>query len=387
MTNPIQTDDLDGRTHYTHPITGELLVRVTTVLDTTEGKPWLPPWAAKLAAEYAVDNIKVLLALLEHDGRDAAVKLVKDEAKRLRELKADAGTYVHDVAEALILWASPEGDGRDIPIPPLPEHLEGVLYDDDPIEDVVDWMCTGFTNFVADWNPIFEASEMTVYNQDLKVAGTLDTIVVLENFALTPDGKIVYRPGSRLVLCVDFKTGKHLNVTVKEQLAAYRRMKEALLPLGQVVPMLPTDVGAVLHLRPEHKDGYRLMPVKRADDARAWNLFRRDVEIYLGRSEIGAKVGKVARPPRPDGTMPAPYLLDLDGEGYGRVLNPLMNAGFEDLEEVALMTGAELRKIKGIGSKPGAKTFETVRQMLTDHGLHLADEQPADEPVPAGKVA
>lgn len=363
----------DGQRHYIHPLTGERLVSVTTVLSSTSSRPHLVPWAARLAAEFAVDEMELVAKTLAAEGRDAAVNLVKDQARQLRERKADAGTYVHDVQEALILWAaSPGRTGSDIALPVLPEHLEGADYDGEPLEDVVEWMVDGFLRFVSAFDPEFEAAEMTVYNRDLKVAGTLDMIFRLRGVALTPDGRLVAAPGGVLTLCSDTKTGKYLDNTVPEQLAAYRRMHEALMPMGEIAPMPATDAGAILHLRPEYEDGYRLIIISPQDDALAWNRFRRAVELAEGRSRVRRKPGKVAYPLREDGTMPPPRLADLDGEGYGRVLNALAAAGCVDLGDVAALTAADLLAIKGIG----AKTQNTVRQMLADYGLHLADETP-----------
>jgi hypothetical protein len=375
----VHTTSDDGNRHYPHPITGDLLTSVTTILSATVGKPFLTVWAAKLAAEFAVANLDLIAEVVKAEGRRAAIDLVKDQAKLLRERKADAGSYVHAVSEALILWAaSPEGTGADIALPDLPDHLVGADYDGEPLDRVVDWMVTGFLNFVTDFAPTFEAAEMTVYNLVLGIAGTLDMIIVLRDVALTPDGWMVRAPGKVLVLCVDIKTGKNLDVTVREQLAAYRRMLEARLPQGQIVAMPATDAGAILHLRPEHEGGYRLMPISAADDAKAWNRFRRAVEIEHGRSEVRSKPGHVAYPLNPDGSMPAPRLCDLDGEGYGRVLTPLIRAGLADVDEVAMMTAAEILAVKGIGEK----TLGTIRQMLADHALTFSDEA-----VMAGQVA
>ncbi|GAA3958393.1 hypothetical protein GCM10023085_46020 [Actinomadura viridis] len=366
----------DGSRYYSHPVTGEPLISVTTVLSRTDGKPHLREWHGSVAAEYAVDNLTHVMQVAVVEGRSAAVDLVKGQAKRLRNIKADAGTHVHDVQEALILWgASPDRAGSDIPLPTLPDQLHGALYDGEPIEDVIDFMVAGFIQFVADFDPVFEAAEMTVFNRLLKVAGTLDTILGLRGVALSPAGRLVAAPEQMLRLCVDTKTGRYLDATIPEQLAAYRRMREALMPMGQVVPLPPTDAGAVLHLRPEHADGYRLIPIAPRDDAHAWNRFRRAVELIEGRSQVGAKPGKVARPLRADGTVPAPLLSDLDGEGYGRVLGPLRQAGLTDLDEVASLTSAELLAVNRIGKK----TADTVRQMLADHGRHLADESPEHE--------
>lgn len=377
MTSPrTSTTSGDGSRFYTHPITGDRLTSVTTVLSGTVGKPHLREWYAGVAAEYAVGHLTELMQTVVLKGADAAVEQVKGEGKRLREVKSDAGTYVHDVQEALILWAaSPDRTGSDIALPVLPDKLEGALYDGERLEDVVEFMVDGFIAFVTDWDPEFEASEMQVYNLLLRVAGTLDMIVRLRNVDLAADGRIVSAPGNVLTLCIDTKTGKYLDATIPEQLAAYRRMREALMPMGDLAPMPATDAGAVLHLRPDHVDGYRLMPISRADDAHAWNRFRRAVELIEGRALAGAKPGKIARPPRTDGTIPAPRLADLDGEGYGRALSALAKTGCTDLEEIAAFTAADLLAVNGVGDK----TITTARALLADHGLHLADESPQHE--------
>jgi hypothetical protein len=130
--------------HYIYPPTGEEFTRVTTILGGTEGKPWLAPWSARIAAEYAVDNLGMLAGLVKTSGRDAAVAVAKEQAEHIRDIKRDTGGYVHSIVEALVLWAaSPEGRGSDIALPLLPEHLEGADYDDEPVETVAEWMVEG----------------------------------------------------------------------------------------------------------------------------------------------------------------------------------------------------------------------------------------------------
>ena len=370
--------------HYIYPPTGEHLTRVTTVLDETTGKQrYLVPWSARLAAECAVDHLDLLEAVLNgramtvatrKDGRQGAVDLAKGQAAAVRDLKRDVGSYVHAVVEALILWqASPEGHGADLVLPVLPGHLAGQDYDDDPVEIVADWMIEGFLNFVSDFRPVFQAAEMTVFNYPLGVAGTLDMIVTLPGLAIGQAGRFI--PGDGVTPCIDVKTGKNPDKTWREQIAAYRHAPEADSDgFGTLVPMPPTDAGAVLHLRPEHPRGYRLTLISGADDAKAWNRFRRDVEIYQGRKAEGDKPGKVCYPLRPDGTIRSPLLADLDGEGYGRALSPLIKAGITDLEQLAAMDAGDCLKVKGIGGK----LLDGIRVMLADHGLHLASEAPAD---------
>ena len=357
---------------YLYPPTGEQLTRVTGILDSTDGKQrFLVPWCERVTAESNVDNLDAIAEMLRTQGRQAAVDFARGRAGELRDLKADTGSYVHSVVEALILWqASPEGRGGDLALPVLPEHLAGQDYDEDPVEDVAEWMVDGFLAWSAAWKPVFRAAEMTVFNYGLGVAGTLDMIVDLPGVAIGPAGRFI--PGGGARVCVDVKTGRNSGVTWKEQIAAYRRMTECLLPMGDLHPMPETDCGAVLHLRPAYLDGYRFMPIAGAKDAAAWNRFRRRVEIYRGVAAESAKPGPVCYPPRPDGTVPQPRLADLDGEGYGRALAPLIKAGVEDLEQLAAMKAGDCLAVKGVGGK----ILDVIRVMLADHGLHLDGEAP-----------
>jgi hypothetical protein len=367
---------------YLYPLTGEHLTRVTTYLDETTGKQrFLVPWSARLAAECAVDNLDVLEAVLsgramavqsKESGRKAAADLAKGRAKEIRDLKRDVGSHVHKMVEALVLWqASPAEHGADLVLPELPLHLAGQDYDEDPVEFVAEWMVDGFLNFVADFRPVFHEAEMTVFNYPLGYAGTLDMIATLPGLAIGGAGRFI--PGSGVTPCIDVKTGKNPDKTWREQIAAYRHAPEAdPSGFGNLVPMPATDAGAVLHLRPEYPRGYRLTLISGAADAKAWNRFRRVVEIYQGRKEEDDKPGKVCYPLRDDGTIQSPLLADLDGEGYGRALSPLIKARITDLEQLAAMDAGDCLKVKGIAGK----LLEGIRIMLADHGLHLAGEAP-----------
>ena len=376
----------DDSRFYPYAPTGEELDSVTWVISATNSKPWIAKWREGVSLGWAVDNLDLLAKTVESEGRKAAVSLVRDEAERIRALAAEAGVYVHDVQEALILWAaSPGRTGSDIAIPVLPEHLQEAWYhlgggEYEPLTDVVDYMIDGFIAFVSHFGPVFEATEMTVYNQPLGVAGTLDMIVTLDGYAISygtgPRGEdeVVASPGHHLRVCIDTKTGRTPEGTWKEQLAAYRRMTECLLPLGEICPMPATDCGAVLHLRPEYPDGYLLILVSAAEDEAAWVRFRNAATIYRDRQKVRGKPGTVIRPLRADGTMPGPRLCDLASEGYGNALAPLRKAlgAAAELEDIARFAAADLLAVKGIGPA----LLATIRVMLADHGLHLADEAP-----------
>ncbi|MDQ2877378.1 MAG: hypothetical protein M3Y33_22255 [Actinomycetota bacterium] len=367
---------------YPYPPTGEQLDSVTTCISATNSKPWIAKWHGSSSAAWCVDNMELLAATLRDKGREAAIDLGKDAAELLRGVKRDAGSYVHDVQEALILWAaSPAGAGADISIPLLPAHLEEAWYDDDePLVDVVDCMITGFMQFVSDFSPRFLATEMAVYSQPLGIAGTLDMIVALEGYAVCPDrscgdfgGHAVASPGSTLVTCVDTKTGKNPEGTWKEQLAGYRRMTECLLPMREMAPMPATNAGAVLHLRPDYPGGYLLMLVAGDEDEAAWLRFQKAVSVYRERQKVKDKPGKAIRALREDGSMPGPRLCDLAAEGYGRALAPLRKAlGAEtELADLARFTLADVLAIKGVGPK----LIDVIRQMLAGNGLCLSGEE------------
>jgi hypothetical protein len=371
----------DDSRFYTYPPTGEDLDSVTTVIAGTNNKPWIKKWYGSSATAWCVDNLTLLARTLKNKGRKEAIDLGKDEAERLRSIKADAGTYVHDVQEALIYWAASGQGGAEIALPVLPGHLIGAMYDDEPIAKVTDFMVDGFISFVTDFNPVFLATEMQVYNQPLGIAGTLDMIIALDGYGISIGtghrgaDRVVASPGETLVPCVDTKTGRNPEGTWKEQLAAYRRMRECLLPLGEVRPMPATNCGAVLHLRPEYPDGYLLMLVSASDDEAAWGRFQKAVSVYRDRQAVKDKPGTVIRPLRADGTMPGPRICDLASEGYGRALSPLAKAlgAATELEDLARFTEADLLAISGIGPK----LIDVITGMLADHGLQLASEIPA----------
>lgn len=381
------TRDDDSR-YYPYPPTQELLDSVTTIIGATNSKPWIAKWHGSTSTAWCVDHLGQVARVKRLEGRKAAIDLGKDAAERVRDIKADAGVHVHDVQQALILWAASEGrSGTDIAIPLLPEHLEKATYDlgdgrpEPPLlRDVTDWMVDGFINWVTAFNPVFLATEMPVYNQPLGYAGTLDAIIALDGYAISigtgPKGsdEVIASPGSVLRACVDTKTGKEPEGTWKEQLAAYRRATECQpSKTDGLYPMEPTDCGAVLHLRPDYPDGYSLTLVSTRDDEAAWERFQKAASIYRDRQQVKAKPGTSIRALRPDGTMPGWRLCDVVGEGYGRALAPLrkaLGADFE-LSAVAEFTATDILTVKGIGPK----LIDVIREMLADHHLALKGEE------------
>lgn len=377
--------------HYPYPPTNQLFVSVTTVTGGTEDLSFvLGPWKARLAAQVTLDNAEHIGALMAAaplgpviakdakygawPGKVAAVKFVTAKVEELADIKSEAGKYVHAVTEALVLWAhSPEGTGADVVIPGLPDHLVGAMYDDEPIEVVVDAMVTGFINFVIDYAPRFTASEMTVFNPAFKYAGTLDGRLELVGVDVDADGNLFPSPGHVLTVTLDTKSGRHEKWSWKEQLVAYQLAPEGLAPQGEIVDLTPTKACAVLHLRPAYRRGYRLRFVSDNDRREAWNSFRHALHTFTARDTGSKKVGPIARPLGPDGQLAPMYLADLDGTVHGSALNPLLRELGDDatVDDVARFEEKDLLAIKGIGKA----RLETIAEMVAAYATPAPTEK------------
>jgi hypothetical protein len=209
---------------------------VTTILSNGIPKPALMHWAAFEAAQCAVDNVPALIRARGQGARDEMRQWIQRAAERKRDTAANLGTTIHGFLEAQILGA------------PTPEFTDEQL----PFIEA-------FARFLDDWQPEFEASELTVANPEHGYAGTLDAIARIPS--LGPDN-----------LMVDWKTGKSIYPEVGMQLAAYRRCTVGWTRPDGVEVAVPATSGAmVLHLRPEHMPGgepggYAFVPVKTDDD-------------------------------------------------------------------------------------------------------------------------
>ena len=203
----------DGHRVYTWA--GRAYPSVTAVLAGGVPKPFLPAWAAKAAAEYAVANLDRLRLLPARQ----AVAEVKAAPWAARDAAAGLGDLVHAAVQA-------HATGR--PRPDLPPEAAPFL--------------AAFDQFTADHQPGWLASEQTVVSRRYGYAGTLDAICTL---------------GGRVTL-LDVKTGRGVYPEACLQLAAYAHADFAAAPDGTETTLPPIQAGAVLHLRP---GGYQLVPV------------------------------------------------------------------------------------------------------------------------------
>lgn len=332
---------------YVHPSTHEDFPSVTTVIAATTGKPFLVPWAAKLAAEFTIANLDAVVEVYKTIGKDAAIDVIKGEARRLREERRDFGSEVHGIVDVLVKGGA------------MPDY-------DDTIAQYVD----SFIKWWIDFNVVPIFTETTVCRREISpgkrgYAGTADLGVECD---------VPWAPGHRLRVLVDTKTGERIDNGMAEQLAAYLRSDEVWIrETGQVIRQGdmsrcwcpnpepgpgPHTVGShfpdlqaafVLHLRP---DGYRFLPVQ--TDGAVYENFLRRLEQWHYNDSRGERVVGLPLRPLVDG-QPAPRPCD-------DVLTPalvknLAASGFYTMEQVRDATDTELLKIKGIGKK----TIEKVR--------------------------
>jgi hypothetical protein len=227
MTSPRNATTTPGGRLYAWegPHGTETFDSVTTILGKVLAKPALVPWAAKVCAEYAFDNMAELVDLRYDD----FIHRVKNAPNEVRDAAAHRGTLVHALAEATTLGQTPT----------VPPELKGY---------VASW-----AQWVHDYRVTFEVSEGTIYNREHRYAGTFDLI------ASTPSlGRIL----------VDYKTGKDVYPEAAKQLTAYRYGEFIGLPDGSEGAMLVVDGTYVVKLSP---DGYQMVPVR--SDASQWEAW------------------------------------------------------------------------------------------------------------------
>jgi len=339
---------------YNHPDTQAQYLSVTWVTGACMSKPWLAPWAAKTAAQYAVDFAPHWQATARDESRDAAVKEITRIAAANRDLKAAIGTYEHDIFEALLL---------DLPIPGIPDHLEGkvVEFDGELVvinQEWLDQIADGLLAFVADFGWKAIAAECTVASDEHKAAGTIDGIGRCELL------------GQEVVL-LDVKSGAHLGPEVLAQLGPYKMFPHLWLRSGLIVRKPHIDRAAILHLRASYSRGYKLISVTTEELDLGWEWWqqcRHQVEIAAG---VPKKFGRALYPPRPDGSQPPPMVEDLTSYvGCSRAVKPLVAAGFEWMSDVAELHRADVAAINGVGPK----TIDALAAVLAEFGLAFRDE-------------
>jgi hypothetical protein len=179
---------------------------VTTILDILD-KPALKQWAVNMAIEYIESQDEVTNEILQN---------AKTEWKNVSQDALDIGSEIHNLIEVYIK------EGKDAIGEMKPEVENGFLA-------FLEWEKENVDKWIS--------SEITVYDNELCVAGTCDSIAVLK------DGRKVL---------IDFKSSKGFYDGYAEQVAIYRYLYEKMTDEklnGIMVLRLDKETGI-----PESKD-------------------------------------------------------------------------------------------------------------------------------------
>lgn len=170
----------DGRSHR-YALDGEPIDGVTTAIGDGFPKPALAGWAARAAADYAVDHWSELA------DAPTSVKIAKIKGApwSSRDRAALRGTRIHEYGEAIV-------HGRRVEIP---DEYVG------PVE--------AYAKFLDEWQVEPIATETRLVNTEHRYGGTADLWA-----------RIGVRGGA--IALVDLKTGSGVYPDVALQLAAYR---------------------------------------------------------------------------------------------------------------------------------------------------------------------
>lgn len=209
------------------------------VLSVTSGikslnKPFLIGWAAKMAAECAVEDHDIIAAMLAKGNKKGALDYIKQARYRDSGGKADRGTIVHAAIESYV-------DGKPVDKDAVQQQLEEKNVPE-KLWKATFKMIEGVQEFLYDFEPEVFWSEATVYSREHQYAGTADMICKL-------------RIGdSVLPAILDIKTGKAVYNETAMQLTAYARADFVGLDDGSEKPLLP------LKGRPAIKHGVVIRP-------------------------------------------------------------------------------------------------------------------------------
>lgn len=212
------------------------VISVTSALKALP-KPFLIGWAAKMAAEYAVDNLSILTEMVAKGDERAAIDLIKGARFRDMNKKADRGTIVHAAVEAYI--AGTQVDKAEVEAQLAEKRVPKTMWKSALL------MISGVYQYLQDTEPEVYRSESTVYSRTHGYAGTTDL------FARTHVGS------SRVPVVIDIKTSKSIYDEVALQLIGYARADFVGLDDGTEEPLIPTgepiEYGIVVRPTPSGK--------------------------------------------------------------------------------------------------------------------------------------
>lgn len=242
---------------------------VTTIIGALD-KPALLYWAAEQSANAAIDAVNTWQAMLEDEGRDAAVKWLRDARFRQPKTRLSAaslGTVTHKVCETYALTGTkPDKDF----VTELVIHEGGAQVDIDTEVTTVGHMLNQFDNWLHRFQPAYQATEVCVYSPTYGYAGQADGFLTIDGVRFIIDYKTSREP---------FDSRGNLKTPYPEQvglqLAAYRNAEGAAVwrprrmekfrrryyllsaeERDMAVPVPEVDTGLVIQISTESCEAY-----------------------------------------------------------------------------------------------------------------------------------
>lgn len=211
----------NGHSYY---LDGEKLDGVTTLLNGLP-KPALVNWAANAAAEDADEHWAEYTQLSSYERKQA----ISSAHRRSRDLAANKGTAVHQLADAL-------SRHQEVVVPPfLTGHVDAAV------------------KFLDEWQVEVIEAEVSGYNQEHFYGGTFDLLF-----------RSPLYPGR--VFLADYKTSRTgIYGETAMQLEAYSRFDAITTEGGSETPLV--EYGITDHLAIwVRSDGYSVFPMESGDE-------------------------------------------------------------------------------------------------------------------------
>jgi hypothetical protein len=245
MTSPALAVTVGTGRGYSHPISGEVVPSVTTVLNVLD-KPALPRWAAKVVAEFAAANKSSWINLPD----DAAIDMLKGSPWRTRDKAAAAGTDAHEYCEGLLRGEIDINSPFDPPgLGEAARNLRSILKTIKP-------------------QPL--SIEGTVWSHTNGYAGSFDGIHII-------DGEVTL---------VDLKTSTGVYPDYSIQLAAYKYADVILRLDGSEVPIPPITRCQIWHAPKEGNASVVDMDVTEAE----FGVFKAALEVFKWKADRSKSV-------------------------------------------------------------------------------------------------
>lgn len=223
----------DGSRKYRHPLTGEEVPSVTTVIKNAFPKPALVGWAARMAAEYAVSHWRELEPLTVQEKVDR----IRYAHEKVRDEASAKGNAVHETIDA---WSKGEALA---------------------IYKGTDSFVNQYTDFVITRRPKFIENEVTLWSRTYGYAGTADWIAEI-------DGTIYLG---------DNKTGKGVYAEAALQLSALAGCDFIIREDGSEEEIPALQELAALHVRPR---SWKFITVARREECFSAFLAARELMTW-----------------------------------------------------------------------------------------------------------